>query len=401
MKISQRGIDMPASPIRRLAPYSNKAKERGIKVYHLNIGDPDIPTPPEVFQGYKNFKEKVLPYGPSEGLPFLRNAISDYFKKYQIDVSPDNIFITTGGSEAILFAILSICDYGDEIIVPEPFYTNYNGFAKMAGVKLVPITLNVEDNFHIKEPGVIKHYINPKTKAILLCSPNNPTGTVYSYNEIKSIVDIALEYDLYVIADEVYREFTFDRKKHTSVLQFKEAQERVIVVDSISKRFSACGARIGFIVTKNRDLWCTILKFGQARLCPPTFEQYAAAEGFKKIDNFMEDIVKEYEKRRNIVCEELKKIKGLFYLKPEGAFYNIVKLPVKDAEEFIKWMLTDFNVDGKTTMLAPASGFYSTPNKGLDEARIAYVLNENDLRDAIRILKAGLEEYEKFKGLKD
>lgn len=401
MKISQRGIEMPASPIRRLAPYANKAKEKGIKVYHLNIGDPDIPTPHEVFQGYKNFKEKVLPYGPSEGLPFLRNAIVEYFKRYQIDLTPDNIFITTGGSEAILFSILSICDYGDEIIVPEPFYTNYNGFAKIAGVKLVPITLKVEDNFHIKDTNIIKHYITTKTKAILICSPNNPTGTVYTFNEIKGIIDIALEYDIYVISDEVYREFTFDKRKHISVLQFKEAQERVIVVDSISKRFSACGARIGFIVTRNRDLWCTILKFGQARLCPPTFEQYAAAEGFKKIDTFMDNIVKEYEKRRNVVFEELRKIEGVVSLKPEGAFYNIVKLPVDDAEEFIKWMLTDFNVDGKTTMLAPASGFYSTPNTGLNEARIAYVLNENNLRDSLMILKAGLEKYGEIKGFKN
>ena len=398
MKISERGLSMPASPIRRLIPYANKAKERGISVYHLNIGDPDVPTPKVILKTIKGFKQKVLSYGPSEGLKELRKAISDYFGDYGIDVEPDNVFITTGGSEAIFFVLSAICDPGDEVIIPEPFYTNYNGFANMAGVKIKPLTLSVENGFHLPPKDDIKHLITDKTRAILICSPNNPTGTVYSREEIQSIIDLALEYDLWVLSDEVYREFVFDGRKHTSVLEFREAAERTVVMDSISKRFSCCGARIGFIVTRNRELWSTLLKFGQARLCPPTIEQMGAIAGFKHWKEFMPGIIDEYRLRRDVVFEEIENIEGAFTLKPEGAFYTVVKLPVDDAEEFIKWMLTEFNINGKTTMLAPASGFYSTAGTGLDEARIAYVLNQDKLRDAMNILREGLKVYAGNKG---
>jgi len=398
MRISVRGLSMPASPIRRLIPYANKAKEKGISVYHLNIGDPDVPTPKVILKAIKGFKQKVLPYGPSEGLKELREAISDYFGDYGIDVEPDNVFITTGGSEAIFFVLSAICDPGDEVIIPEPFYTNYNGFANMAGVKIKPLTLSVENGFHLPPKEEIKHLITDKTRAILICSPNNPTGTVYSREEIQSIIDLALEYDLWVLSDEVYREFVFDGKKHTSVLEFKEAAERTVVMDSISKRFSCCGARIGFIVTRNRELWSTLLKFGQARLCPPTIEQMGAIAGFKHWKEFMPGIIDEYRLRRDVVFEEIENIDGAFTLKPEGAFYTVVKLPVDNAEEFIKWMLTEFNINGKTTMLAPASGFYATEGTGLDEARIAYVLNQDKLRDAMNILREGLKVYAGNKG---
>ena len=398
MRVSGRGLSMPASPIRRLIPYANKAKERGISVYHLNIGDPDVPTPKVILKAIKGFKQKVLSYGPSEGLKELRKAISVYFDDYGIDVEPENVFITTGGSEAIFFVLSAICDPGDEVIIPEPFYTNYNGFANMAGVKIKPLTLSVENGFHLPPKDDIKHLITDKTRAILICSPNNPTGTVYSREEIQSIIDLALEYDLWVLSDEVYREFVFDGKKHTSVLEFKEATERTVVMDSISKRFSCCGARIGFIVTRNRELWSTLLKFGQARLCPPTIEQMGAIAGFKHWKEFMPGIIDEYRLRRDVVFEEIENIDGAFTFKPEGAFYTVVKLPVDDAEEFIKWMLTEFNINGKTTMLAPASGFYATEGTGLDEARIAYVLNQDKLRDAMNILREGLKVYAGNKG---
>jgi len=399
MKISKRGTFISASPIRRLIPFANAAEERGIKVYHLNIGQPDIPTPLPIFNGIKQFDKKVLPYGPSEGLKELRKAIANYLKEdYLIEVSPNDVFITTGGSEAIIFAMEAIADPEDEIIVFEPFYTNYNGFASMASVKLAPVTLSVKNGFHLPPKKEITKMITKKTKGILICTPNNPTGTIYTEEEMRTIVDVSLEYDLWVLSDEVYREFTFDGRKHTGILEFTEISERAVMLDSISKRFSACGARIGYIVTRNRDLWNTILKFGQARLCPPTVEQLGAIAGFKNRKKFMPSMIKEYQERRDIVFDYIQKIEGAFTLKPEGAFYTVVKLPVKNSENFIKWMLTDFNVDKKTTMLSPANGFYATSGKGEDEVRIAYVLNNEALEDAMRILQAGLKEYAKIEG---
>ncbi len=393
--ISKRGAAMPASPIRKLVPYANDAKKRGIHVYHLNIGQPDIATPRVIFDAIEEYArtEKVLPYGPSDGLPELREAIADYLQGYGLNVNADEVFITTAGSEAIVFAMMAIADPGDEFIVFEPFYTNYNGFARMADVKLVPVTTSVEDGFHLPERSEIESRITDRTRGIVMCNPNNPTGTVYSRDEVEMVVSIAREHDLFVLSDEVYREFVFDGRKHTSALSFEDDLDRIIVMDSISKRFSACGARIGYIATKNRDVLNTILRFGQARLCPPTIEQVGAIAGFRHMSEFMDEMIAEYERRRDAVYEELMKIPGVFTRKPEGAFYTVVRLPVDDAEEFSIFMLRDFNVDGKTTMVAPANGFYATEGKGKDEIRIAYVLEVEQLVDAIRILGKGIEAY--------
>ncbi len=393
--ISKRGAAMPASPIRKLVPYANDAKKRGIHVYHLNIGQPDIATPRVIFDAIEEYArtEKVLPYGPSDGLPELREAIADYLQGYGLNVNADEVFITTAGSEAIVFAMMAIADPGDEFIVFEPFYTNYNGFARMADVKLVPVTTSVEDGFHLPDRSEIESRITDRTRGIVMCNPNNPTGTVYSRDEVEMVVSIAREHDLFVLSDEVYREFVFDGRKHTSALSFEDALDRIIVMDSISKRFSACGARIGYIATKNRDVLNTILRFGQARLCPPTIEQVGAIAGFRHMSEFMDEMIAEYERRRDAVYEELMKIPGVFTRKPEGAFYTVVRLPVDDAEEFSIFMLRDFNVDRKTTMVAPANGFYATEGKGKDEIRIAYVLEVEQLVDAIRILGKGIEAY--------
>ncbi len=390
---SSRAISMPASPIRRLQPFADEAKKKGITVYHLNIGQPDIPTPRVIFDAIHSFSENVLAYGPSDGLPSLRETISKYFERFNVNIAPEEVFITTGGSEAILFVMMAVADPGDEIIVVEPFYTNYKGFAMMSGVKLVPVSTSVENGFHLPGEDEFRKKITKRTKAILIASPNNPTGTVYSKEEIETVANVAKEAGLFLIADEVYREFTFDGRTHFSVLQLPGMEKNAIVVDSISKRFSACGARIGFIATKNRELLKYIMKFGQARLCPPTIEQIGAIAGFEHIDTFLKDTIREYEERRNVVYEEIMKIEGAFTLKPEGAFYTVVKLPVKDAEKFAEWMLRDFNLDGKTTMVAPAEGFYVTPGKGKDEVRIAYVLEKEKLREAMRILREGIKKY--------
>ncbi len=397
MKTSKRVINMQESPIRKLLPFAVNAKERGIHVYHLNIGQPDIHTPKIMIDAIKKYNEKVLAYGPSQGLKESRDTIRDYLNKYNYNVSSEDIFITTGGSEAIVFAMMAVCDNRDEIIIPEPFYTNYNGFAAMADVKICPLTTNVKNGFHLPSDEEIEKLINERTKAILICSPNNPTGTVFTREEIERVIKIAEKHDLFVLSDEVYREFVFDGKKHTSVLEFEYAKERIVVMDSISKRFSACGARIGNIVTKNKELMKGILKLGQARLCPPTLEQIGMIEGYKYMDDFMDDMIKEYEKRRDVVYEEVKSIEGVFTEKPEGAFYCVLKLPIDDADKFAKWMLTDFEVDSKTVMIAPAAGFYASEGKGIDEVRIAYVLNTTDLKDAINILKKGIETYNKLK----
>ncbi len=391
--ISNRGSNMPASPIRRLIPFADEAKKRGIQVYHLNIGQPDIPTPDMIYEAMKNYKEDVLAYGPSQGLLRLRETISEYLAQYNIEMNADEIFITTGGSEAIIFSMMAIADPGDEFLIPEPFYTNYNGFAAMSSVKIVPIPTRVQEGFHLPPEEEIVKRITPKTRGILICTPNNPTGTIYTREEMEMIGKIAIEYNLFVLSDEVYREFLFDGKKHTSIMDIKELKEQSAIMDSISKRFSACGARIGYIATHNKKFYESILKFGQARLCPPTLEQIGAEAGFKNISKFMHNMIDEYRRRRDIVYEEIQHIEGAFTEKPEGAFYTVVKLPIDDAETFVKWMLTDFNLNNKTTMVAPADGFYATEGKGKDEVRIAYVLKEADLKDAMRILREGLSTY--------
>ncbi|MDD3803508.1 MAG: pyridoxal phosphate-dependent aminotransferase [bacterium] len=393
MKISKRVNLMQESPIRKLLSYSDDAKSRGLKVYHLNIGQPDIPTPTFIYDAIKNYSEHVLAYGPSQGLKVARDTVAEYLNSMKYNVDHKDVFITTGGSEAIVFAMMVAADYGDEIIIPEPFYTNYNGFATMAGVKVVPLTTKVEDGFHLPEERELEKVITSKTKAILICSPNNPTGTIFTRKEMEMVVRVAKKHNLYILSDEVYREFVFDGKKHTSILEIEEARDISIMMDSISKRFSACGARIGYLVSKNPEIMKGVLKLGQARLCPPTIEQIGMIEGYKHMKSFMDEMIKEYQDRRDVVYENLKKVKGVFTRKPEGAFYVVVKLPVDNADEFAKWMLTDFSVDGKTVMVAPANGFYATEEMGKNEVRIAYVLNRNDLKDAIEILSKGIEEY--------
>ena len=393
MDISKRGQEIQPSPIRKLKPYADKAIERGIHVYFINIGQPDIPTPQPILDAIRGYDEKVLSYGPAQGLLELRQAIADYFTSYNIPLTSENVIITIGGSEAIHFSFCVVADPGDEIIIPEPFYTNYNGFASFANVKIVPLTLRVEDGFRLPPKEEIESRITSKTRVILLCSPNNPTGTVYTPEELERVISIVEEHDLFLIGDEVYKEFVYEGNTHKSILEYEEVKDRVIVVDSISKRFSSCGARVGAVVTRNEKLYQSLLKFAQARLCPPSVEQKAALAAYRMGLDYFRPVREEYEKRRDILFEGLKDIPGIVIHKPQGAFYIIVRLPIKDAEHFVKWMLTDFFLDKKTVMVAPAQGFYCSPGKGKDEVRIAYVLKEEDLRQAIDVFKKGLNKY--------
>jgi aspartate aminotransferase len=396
MNVSQRAATIQASPIRKLMPYANKAKERGIKIYHLNIGQPDIETPQAMLDVYHKYNELVLAYGPSQGLDEYRTNLVRYYKEHNIDITKDDIIVTTAGSEAIVFALLVTCDEGDEIIIPEPFYTNYNGFAKMAGVKIVPVTSKIEEGFKLPPIEEFENKITDKTKAIMICNPNNPTGTVYSEEELYKIANIAEKHNLFVISDEVYREFVYDGKTHTSILNLEQISDNAIMVDSISKRYSACGARIGCIISKNKNLMSSVLKFAQARLCPPTIDQLAANAAIDVEKDYFKKILIEYDNRRNLVYEKLSEINGVTCFKPSGAFYIIAKLPVEDAEDFAIWMLNEFSVDNKTVMVAPAAGFYASENIGKDEVRFAYILNVNDLKDAMDIFAKGLKEYQRL-----
>jgi len=393
IKLSKRAEDMPYSPIRKLASFADEAKKKGVEVFHLNIGQPDIETPKEIFEKIANYREKVLKYGPSGGLLDLRVAIVDYHRNLGFDINLDNVWITTGGSEAIIFAMMTVCDPGDEIIVFEPFYTNYNGFAVMSQIKLVPITTKVEQGFHLPSKEAIEEKITSRTRAILINTPNNPTGTVLTEEEMFIIHNLCKKHSLFLLSDEVYREFVYDGKFQISALSLPEIEERVIVMDSISKRFSACGARVGFIINRNKKIMDRILKFSQARLCPPTLGQIGAIAAYKNIDKYIRPMIQEYEMRRNVLFDGLQTIPGVYGHKPEGAFYTVLKLSVKDADKFCQWLLTDFNYNNKTVMLAPANGFYSSPGKGVSEVRIAYVLKENDLREAIEVLKTALQSY--------
>lgn len=395
MQISHRGQTVQASPIRKLKPFADAALARGVKIYHLNIGDPDIPTPVPILDAVRGYNDKILAYGPAQGFLELRQGIADYFKGYGIGFEADNVVITVGGSEAILFTFATVGDPGDEIIIPEPFYTNYNGYASLANLKIVPLTLRVEDGYRLPPAAEIEAKITPRTRAILLCSPNNPTGTVYTPDELKRVVDIAIKHDLFLIGDEVYKEFIYDGLTHKSLLEFEEARGRVIVVDSISKRFSCCGARIGAAITRNESVYQAILKFAQARLCPPSIEQKAAIAAYKMGMGYFEPVRQEYQRRRDVLYEGLNAIPGVFVRKPQGAFYMSVRLPIKDTERFAVWMLTDFAMDKETVMIAPGPGFYSTPGKGLDEIRMAYVLNEEALRRSLVLFRAALEIYKK------
>ena len=392
--ISKRCSAMQASPIRKLVPLANEAKARGISVYHLNIGQPDIPTPVGYWNAMKDSLPEVLSYGPSQGLLILREAISKYYSRDGIAIDTDEIIITTGGSEAVFFAFMTTCDPGDEVICFEPFYTNYNGFATMAGIKLVPVTSNVENGFHLPSASTIESKITDKTRAILICSPNNPTGTVLSPSELDTLSSIVQKHDLYLLSDEVYRDFVFDGGSHMSTLQLPGIEDRVVVMDSISKRFSSCGARLGNMISRNKKLMEAALKLGQARLCPPTMAQYGAAWIYHHLtEDYYTNIQTTYQNRRDLLISELSDVEGTFFLKPEGAFYATIKLPVKDADKFASWMLTDFDLNGETTMVAPAAGFYATPGLGLDQIRIAYVLSEEKMKKALMVLKEGLKVY--------
>lgn len=393
MNISKRGQDIQPSPIRKLKPFADQAQERGIRIYFLNIGQPDIPTPQPIIDAFRSYDEKVLSYGPAQGFLELRQAIADYFCSYRIPLEPDNVIITIGGSEAIHFAFSVVADPGEEIVIPEPFYTNYNGYASFADVNIVPLTTRVEDGFRLPPSGEIEARITARTRAVLLCSPNNPTGTVLTPEELERVVSIVNRHDLFLIGDEVYKEFVYDGGSHKSVLEYREVEDRVIVVDSISKRFSSCGARVGAVVTRNPEVYQSLLKFAQARLCPPSVEQKAALAAYRMGLDYFKPVQEEYEKRRDVLFEGLRDIPGIVIHRPQGAFYIIVRLPIKDAEHFVQWMLTDFHLNRETVMVAPAQGFYSTPGKGKDEVRIAYVLKEEDLKRAVTVFKEGLRKY--------
>ena len=393
--ISTKGNLMPESPIRKLVPYAEKAKQKGIKVFHLNIGQPDIETPKNAINAVKNADIKILAYSKSEGDLILREKISEYYKTFNVLVSSSEIIVTSGASEALLFSIGSIMDPNDEIIIPEPFYANYNGFSVANGVKIVPIFSSIDDNFSLPNIEEFENLITDKTKAILICNPNNPTGYVYSKEELKRLIKIVKKHNLFLIVDEVYREFTYDGISHTSIMEFDEISENAIVIDSVSKRYSMCGARIGCIISKNKEFLNTAMKFAQARLSPPSLAQIASTAALDTGKDYFEKIIEEYNKRRVVLIKGLKDISGVKVSEPKGAFYCVAELPVDDSEDFAKWLLESYNLNKKTIMIAPAGGFYSTPNTGNKQVRIAYVLNENDLEDSIEILKKGLIEYSK------
>jgi len=384
---------MPESPIRKLVPYAEDAKKRGIKVFKLNIGQPDIETPTQAIDAVKNSDIKILAYSRSEGSDNYRSKLAQYYSKKNISVKQNDIIVTSGASEALFFTLGSIMDPGDEIIIPEPFYANYNGFSVANGIKILPITSSIEDNFSLPKISEFKKLITPKTKAILICNPNNPTGYLYSKEEIKKLVEIVREYDLFLIADEVYREFTYDGYKHYSIMEEESIDQNAIMIDSVSKRYSMCGARIGCVVSKNKELIKTVLKFAQARLSPPTFAQIASLAALETPEKYFDDVIEEYKKRRDVLIKKLREIPGIKVSVPKGAFYCIVELPVDDANNFASWLLKNFSLNNETVMVAPAEGFYSSIDTGKNQIRIAYVLNEKDLISATNIIKEALIQY--------
>ena len=393
-EISQKGKLMPESPIRKLVPYSEAAYKKGKKVYHLNIGQPDIKTPEVALEAISNHTIDVLAYARSEGSEGYRKKLADYYKKHHIDVNHDQIIATTGGSEALLFTFGSIMDTDDEVIIPEPFYANYNGFSVASGVKVVPVISKIENNFALPPIEEFEKLITPKTKAILICNPGNPTGYLYSKEEIQQLSEIVKKHNLFLIADEVYREFAYDGIEHYSILQEEGLKDNAIIIDSVSKRYSMCGARIGCLVSRNPEVISTALKFAQARLSPPTLALIAAEAALETPQLYFDDVKTEYIKRRNILIEGLENIDGVNVAKPNGAFYCIAELPVKNSDHFAQWLLESFDVDGETIMVAPAAGFYSSEGMGLNQIRIAYVLNEESLRKAIHILDEALKVYQ-------
>lgn len=391
--ISSKAVTMPESPIRKLVPYAEKAKSSGKSVFHLNIGQPDIETPEAALKAIKNIDRTVIEYSHSAGFQSYRERLSNYYKNVGIDVEYDNILVTTGGSEALTFGFMSTCDPNDEVIIPEPFYANYNGFAVAAGLNVVPVTANIEDGFALPPVEEIEKKITPRTKAIVICNPGNPTGYLYSKKELEKLRDIIKAYDLFLFADEVYREFCYDGAKPFSVMNLDGIDNNVIMIDSVSKRYSMCGARIGAMVSKNKEVMSAALKFGQARLSPPTIDQIAAEAALDTPQSYFDNVVGEYVERRNIMVDGLNQIPGVFCPKPSGAFYCVAKFPVDSAEKFCQWLLEEFDYNGDTVMMAPASGFYSTDGLGNQEARIAYVLNKESLRKAVKCLEEALKIY--------
>jgi len=392
-KISQKGISMPESPIRKLVPFADTAKKAGRKVYHLNIGQPDIPTPDVALDAIRNFSQKVVEYSHSAGIYSYRQRLTEYYKKYDIHITPEEIVVGTGASEALLFAINTCLDQGDELIIPEPFYANYNGFSINAGAVVHPIISSIDTGFALPPISDFEKAINPKTKAILICNPNNPTGYLYSKEELEILRDIVRKYDLYLITDEVYREFVYDGQKHYSAMYLKGIEENVILIDSVSKRYSACGFRVGCLITRNKEVAKTALKFAQARLSPPTFGQVAAEAAIDTPQSYFDAVLKEYHARRDIVVKRINLMPGAYCPKPKGAFYVVARLPIDNSDRFCKWLLEEFNYNNETVMMAPATGFYSRPDKGLDEVRISYVLNVDDLARAMDCLEVALKEY--------
>jgi aspartate aminotransferase len=393
VEVSQRAARMPASAIRKLVPFADAARKRGVHIYHLNIGQPDIPTPREMIDAYRGYDETVLAYGHSAGSLEYRQSLAEYYERYDIAVSAEQILVTTGGSEAIIFALMAVCGDGDNILVPEPFYTNYTGFAVMAGVEVRPIPTSAGDGFHLPPRAAIEAAMDKRTRAVLYSSPGNPTGAVFGREELEMLRDLALEHGLYLIADEVYREFVYDGQRHTSLFHLDGLEDRGILIDSVSKRFSACGARIGCIISRNRELNDIVLRFGQARLCPPTVDQIAARAALATPQSYLDDVRTEYEKRRDVLVGALQKLPGVGCTMPAGAFYLMAQLPVDDADDFCQWILREFEQDGKSVMMAPGDGFYVSPGGGKREVRIAYVLRSEDLVDAVGVLAAALEAY--------
>ena len=391
--ISNKGKQMPESPIRKLVPYSEIAKKKGNKVYHLNIGQPDIKTPEVAMNAVKNIDLTILEYSHSAGNESYRKKLSAYYINQDISVNIEDIIITTGGSEALMFAMGSTMDQGDEIIIPEPFYANYNGFSTASGVTVVPVISTIETGFALPAVEDFEKLITPKTKAILICNPGNPTGYLYSKEEILKLAALVKKHDLFLISDEVYREFTYDGDIHYSVMNVPGLEEHAIMIDSVSKRYSMCGARIGCIVSKNKEVMATAMKFAQARLSPPTIEQIASEAALDTPQIYFDEVISEYRERRDTLIEELNKIDGVVVSKPKGAFYCIAQLPVNNADAFAQWLLESYDLNGETVMVAPAAGFYSTPGMGLNQVRIAYVLKKEDLISAVRILKTAIPVY--------
>lgn len=393
-EISIRGRRMPESPIRKLAPYADMAKKKGLKVYHLNIGQPDIKSPEIAIEAIKNIDLDIIEYGPSAGYESYRKKLAQFYVKQDVKVTFEDIMITTGGSEALLFALGSIMDPEDEVIIPEPFYANYHAFSEESSARVVPVISNIESGFTLPTIEEFEKAITPKSKAILICNPNNPTGYLYSESEIKQLGELVKKHDLFLIADEVYREFIYDeRDKHFSVMNLDGIEQNVIMIDSVSKRYSMCGARIGCMVTKNREVIAAAMKFAQARLCPPTIEQIACEAAIDTPQSYFDEVISEYKERRDTLISELNKIEGVVVTTPKAAFYCIAQLPVDNTDDFAQWLLESYEQNGETVMVAPAGGFYSTPGVGLNQVRIAYVLKKEDLSRAVQILKEAIPIY--------